>query len=288
MVVFITKNIIGNTIMTDNPLRQYFRRPSIYIKLPSDCKYYDDTVIEMTHNKEFPVYPMTAIDEITSKTPDALYNGTAVVDIIKSCIPAITDPWKINSIDLETILMAIRVASSGEELEVSSVCPKCNNDGKFGINLVALMGKPQQTDYSVPLKIRELEIMFRPLTFTETNNNSISQYEIQKSLIDVEKIEDPTERSVFSKKMLSILNEKMNDAIGGTISYIKTPEAIVVDKNHIKDFLLHCDRQTHSVIKEASVKLQGETQLKPFNIKCVECSFEYEQPIVLNITDFFE
>lgn len=273
--------------MNDNPLRQYFRRPSIYIKLPSDCKYYDDTVIESTHNGEFPVYPMTAIDEVTSKTPDALYNGNAVVDIIRSCIPAIKDPWKINSIDLESILIAIRIASSGEELEVASSCPKCNNEGKFGINLVGLMGKASQTDYSTPLRIRELEIMFRPLTYIETNSNSIAQYEIQKSLIDVEKIEDTAERAEFSKKMLKILSEKMNDAISGTISYIKTPDAIVVDKNHIKEFLLHCDRQTHSVIKESSVKLQSDTQLKPFNIKCVECSFEYEQPIVLNISDFF-
>ena len=274
--------------MNDNPLRQYFRRPSIYIKLPSNCKYYDDSVIEKTHDNEFAVYPMTAIDEITGKTPDALYNGNAVVDIIRSCIPAIKDPWKINSIDLETILIAIRVASSGEELEVSSTCPKCKNEGKFGINLVSLIGKSSETDYSTPLKIRELEISFRPLTFVETNSNSMSQYEIQKSLIDVEKIEDSAERAESSKKMLKVLNEKMNDAISGTISYIKTPDAIVVDKNHIKDFLLHCDRQTYNTIKETSVNLQSDSQLKPFEVKCVECEFEYEQTILLNMSDFFD
>ena len=68
-----------------NPLSKQFRRPSLYFKLPSGGKFYQPGAIDLPDNKELPVYPMTAIDEITSKTPDALYNGTAVVDIIKSC-----------------------------------------------------------------------------------------------------------------------------------------------------------------------------------------------------------
>lgn len=61
----------------NNPLQQYFRRPAIYIKLPSDGRYYSDGILSMPENHELPVYPMTAIDEITAKTPDALFNGTS-------------------------------------------------------------------------------------------------------------------------------------------------------------------------------------------------------------------
>ena len=79
----------------NNPLRQYFRRPAIYITLPSKGKYYPIGAVEIPEGGEIPVYPMTAIDEITSKTPDALFNGTAIAELIKSCIPAIKDPWAI-------------------------------------------------------------------------------------------------------------------------------------------------------------------------------------------------
>ena len=92
----------------NNPLKQYFRRPAIYLKLPSGGKMYQPGVVNIPESGELAVYPMTAIDEISAKTPDALYNGTAMADIIKSCIPDIKDPWSINSVDLDAVLIAIR------------------------------------------------------------------------------------------------------------------------------------------------------------------------------------
>ena len=46
-----------------NPLAKHFRQPSIYIKLPSNGAFYDDSVVNLPHNGELPVYPMTALDE---------------------------------------------------------------------------------------------------------------------------------------------------------------------------------------------------------------------------------
>jgi hypothetical protein len=51
--------------MNNNPLRQYFRRPAVYIKLPSGGLGYAKDVLEIPESGDFPVYPMTAIDEIT-------------------------------------------------------------------------------------------------------------------------------------------------------------------------------------------------------------------------------
>ena len=50
------------------------------ISLPSGGESYGPEDIEWPdEGKELPVYPMTAIDEITTKTPDALFNGSAMV-----------------------------------------------------------------------------------------------------------------------------------------------------------------------------------------------------------------
>ena len=111
--------------ISNNPLKQYFRRPAIYIRLPSGGKGYAPGVINMPENGEFPVYPMTAIDEITSRTPDALFNGTAIVDLIKSCVPDIIDPWGVHSTDMDSILIGIKSASQGNDLEIDSQCPSC-------------------------------------------------------------------------------------------------------------------------------------------------------------------
>jgi len=117
----------------NNPLKQYFRRPAIYLKLPSGGKLYALGVVNIPESGELAVYPMTAIDEISSKTPDALYNGTAMADIIKSCIPDIKDPWSINSIDLDAILIAIRAAAGGDDMSISSECPSCKEVAEYGM-----------------------------------------------------------------------------------------------------------------------------------------------------------
>lgn len=273
--------------MSNNPLKQYFRRPSIYIRLPSKGAYYDTSVVEIPENQELPVYPMTAIDEVTSKTPDAVFNGQAVVDIIKSCVPAIKNPWKINSIDLDTVLIAIRVASTGDEMDVLSTCPSCNNEGKYGINLVQLLSEKQDINYENTLKIRDLEIKFKPLTYSETNKNNMTQYEIQKSLVILNEYEDNEDKRKQTQDTIKKLNSIMSEAIGNTIEYIKTPETSVTDPTFIREFLDNCDRQTNNAIREFSIELKNKNQLKPLRLKCINCQHEYEQNLVLNITDFF-
>ena len=75
--------------MTDNtnPLAKYYRQPAVYIELPTKGRYYDAGVFTPTETGAIPVLPMTAKDELMFKTPDAMINGQATVDVIRSCIP---------------------------------------------------------------------------------------------------------------------------------------------------------------------------------------------------------
>ena len=109
-----------------NPLKQYFRQPAIYMRLPTGGKYWAEGTIDMPQNGEIPVYPMTAIDEITYRTPDALFNGQAVASVIQSCIPNVKNAWAAPAPDINSMLVAIRLASYGHELEIASTCPSCD------------------------------------------------------------------------------------------------------------------------------------------------------------------
>lgn len=274
--------------MQDNPLKQYFRRPAIYVKLPSGGRFYDSSTIDMPENMELPIYPMTAIDEITARTPDALFNGSAVAEIIKSCVPSIKDPWKVNSIDLDALLIAIRVASTGDNMDVGSECPACKNEAKYSVNLVALLAESVNINYESTLQIRDLEIKFQPLPYSETNKNNMAQYEIQKMLALLETYEDNEEKQKQTKKALDHLNELSNKIIASTIEYIKTPETMVTNKEYIIDFLKNCDKRANDAIREKSIDLKNKNQLKPLHLKCMNCQHEYDQALILNITDFFD
>lgn len=273
--------------MSENPLKQYFRRPAIYIQLPSAGAFNTNEDIEVTQGNELPVYPMSAIDEITARTPDALFNGHAVAEIIKSCIPAIKNPWSITSVDMDTILIAIKIASTGENMDIMCTCPACSTESKFGVNLTKILGMRKKVDYSKCLKIRDLEIKFRPLTFDETNKNGMSQYEVQRMLIEISGIEDAAQKAEQTKAALSVLNNLTAGIITSTIEWIKTPEITVTEKEYIREFITNCDRMTNEAIKDFSVDLREQSNLPPLDIKCIQCGHEYSQQLTLNMTDFF-
>ena len=77
---------------------------------------------------------------ISYRTADALFNGAAVANVIKSCIPAFNDPWQISTSDLDTVLISQYV------LQVMvmtwtflSKCPKCEEENEFALDLRHVM-----------------------------------------------------------------------------------------------------------------------------------------------------
>ena len=273
--------------MENNPLRQYFRRPAVYIKLPSGGSLYEPGVIEIPETGELPVYPMTAIDEITARTPDALFNGTAVAELIKSCVPSIKDPWAITSVDLDSILIAIKAASGGENLELDSTCPACKETATYQINLIAILSSLKPGDYDTPLEIGNLKIKFKPLSYRQMNEGAMGQFEVQRLFMNLENIEDDDERSNASHQALQKITFLTMELIANTIEYIETPNATVVDQEFILDFLKHCDRNVYTQIRDHNTMLRLETEIKPLQIECTECKNPYEQPFTLNPADFF-
>ena len=132
---------------SSNPLSQYFRQPKVYMRLPSQGKFYTQGGLDRSSTGDYAVYAMTAKDELMFKTPDALLSGQSTVEVIKSCIPAITDPWSMPSIDLDASLVAIRIATYGENMEVVANCPKCDEENNYDINLVSWLERIGNFEY---------------------------------------------------------------------------------------------------------------------------------------------
>ena len=273
--------------MSNNPLKQYFRRPAIYLTLPSKGKDYPSGVIDFPENGELPIYPMTAIDEITTKTPDALFNGNAVADLIKSCVPNIKDPWQVSSTDLDAILLAIKAASGTDSLEIDSTCPACKDQSTYKINLVAILSTLTSPDYSIALEVGELKIKFGPLTYSEVNEAGLAQFEVQRMFANVNQITDEKDKVEKTKDALISVTEVTMNLIAKTIQYIETNDVRVDNIDHIKEFLHNCDKNMYVAIRDYHTKLKSTTEIKPLDVKCISCEHEYKQPFTLNVSDFF-
>lgn len=273
--------------MENNPLKQYFRRPAVYVTLPSKGADYDSNVIDMPENGELPVYPMTAIDEITARTPDALFNGVAVVELIKSCVPNILDPWSISSNDLDAILISIRAAGGNDSLDITSKCPSCQEESSYGVNLMAVLNTIESGDYSKILESGDLKIKFKPLRYKQMNDAALEQFAVQKHFTRLSSLENDEERATESQSILKQVTLVTMDLIAKSIEYIETPQVMVTEEDFIIDFLRKCDRDVYAEIRDYNAILKNSTQLKPLDVTCIHCNHAYPQPYTINPSDFF-
>lgn len=273
-----------------NPLKRFFRQPAIYIKLPSKGQHWVPGSLEMPQNEELPIYPMTAMDEITYRTADALFNGSAVVNVIQSCIPAIKNAWHIPNIDLDTILVGIRIASYGHEMQFDSDCPHCQHENSFGLDLRSIMDGIQSPDYSQTVKAGDLELYFKPLDYEQINRNAMVQFEDQKLLEVLPTAEIPEEEKVkrLNDAFLKLTDMTMS-ALSQSIAMIRADTEIVTEPAHIEEFVKNCDREIFEKIRDHIVTLKESSELKPLKIQCQnpDCKKIYETPFTLDVANFF-
>lgn len=271
-----------------NILSGYFRQPKIYIRLPSEGKFYPPGTLDVSSNGDYPVYAMTAKDELMFKTPDALLNGQSTVEVIKSCVPAILDPWKMPSLDLDTILIAIRIATYGEDMGLDVNCPACAAENSYSVNLTHYLNKVSQFKYQPEIDFNELKISVRPYSYQEVTKTGIKTFEQQRifAVINDDKLSDEEKLEVFGKSFIK-LTELTVDIIAGCISKIETPEGSTSDPTDIKEFINNCSKDLFDKISNHISDMRSEIELKPLDGKCQSCGHEFTVPVTMDHANFF-
>jgi len=276
--------------MDSNPLIKFFRQPAIYVRLPSGGKNWAEGALNLPENGELPVYPMTAIDEITYRTPDALFNGEAVTGVIKSCCPNIVNAWATPSTDLDGLLIAIRIASYGHEMDISTSCPACSEESEFALDLRTIIDGLKSADFDKELSKGDLEFHFRPLSYREMTDNSLLQFEQQKNLqaINANDTIPDADKITQLNTMMRKLIEVTVTAMSQSITEIRTGNSIVTENAHIEEFLLNCDRSLFNAVRDYIISLRENSELKPLEITCPDCTHQYKQIFTLDMANFFD
>ena len=275
--------------METNPLKQYFRQPAIYVRLPSQGKYYPPASLVVSPNGEYPVLPMTTLDEITYRTPDALFNGTAVPNVIQSCVPNIKNAWDMPSMDIDTVLVAIRIATYGHQLDITTNCPECATEADYGVDLRTIMESMRAPDYAKSLNLGDLIIHFSPMNYKQINENSMQQFEDQKMLQVMENSEATDQQKMHQmSEMIKKITTVTTQALSQNIAMVQTPTAQVTDQAHISDWLANCDRNLFGRIRDHIIETKRQGELPPLKIQCGNCQHKYEQTFTLDMTSFFE
>lgn len=271
-----------------NPLQQFFRQPVVYLKLPTGGQFWPDGSLDMPPNYELPVLPMTAIDEITYRTPDALFNGSAVANVIQSCVPNIKNAWKMPGPDLNAILIAIRIASYGANMDVETTCTSCGHTDDYTVNLNSILDSMPKSNFAQSVDHGDLQIYFKPVDYQTQNEINLLQFEQQRILQQLQ------EADYTEDQKMKLLNNALHEitkltvrAIASSIAGVRTPAAMVANYSHIEEFLNNCDRNLFVKIRDHAIKLKTDAELPPLKLTCSECKHQYEQAMIMDSTNFF-
>lgn len=282
-------------VENSNPLNKYFRQPALYVSLPSGQSY-PPHVIAPSQTGELAVMPMTAKDEIRFKTPDALMNGQGVVDVIQSCCPEIKDAWQIKSYDLDTILIAIRIATYGETMDMSFVVPKANESVQHSVNLPALLEEVKQQQIKSEVVMKDgLKITVRPLTYKDMTQTSLQTFQQQKMYTAVQESQlSDDEKSAKFNEAFKTLTDINSNILLKNISKITLPDgAEVTDPTQIKEFVEHANASLIKDIETQIMALRTQGAVKPLKLKATEDQIKkgapvtYEVPVTFDNANFF-
>lgn len=282
-------------VENSNPLNKYFRQPAVYISLPSGGNY-PPHVVTPSKTGELGVMPMTAKDEIRFKTPDALMNGVGVVDVIHSCIPDIKDAWQISNYDLDSILIAIRIATYGETMNISFTVPGTTEKVDHSLNLPALLDDIKKTTVKNEITLKDgLRIAVRPLTYKDMTSTALQTFTQQKLYSTVQNADmAPEEKVKRFNESFKALTDLSHTILLKNISKIITIEGVeVTDPTQIKEFVEKANATLIKELQDELVNLRTQGAVQPIKLKASEEQIKkgapasYEIPVTFDTANFF-
>lgn len=222
-------DIISNKISSpsDNPLLQKLNRiPGETFRLPTRGVFYkngeiDDSIV----NGEVVVYPMTGHEELIMKSPDMVFQGTAIDRVIKRCVPGVLRPLDMSSNDIEFLLACIRKVTHGEFIKVFYKCDDTSVETpmqdrverEYDISLLSFIGSVKEIskdDFgNLAFVLGDIfDVTIKPVTMRsliEVKQNLIPKFD------DILEATHATQLKIFSAMIASVDNIDDEDMILG-------------------------------------------------------------------------
>lgn len=293
--------------MANNPLKHFGRVPKIYIKLPTNGKFYPSDQFQYSPNGEIPLKAMTATDELILNNPDALLNGDAIYQILRSCTVNCKDVKLLTVPDVDAMLLGIQYASRGDKLKINCICPKCQHtqEEEFSIrNILDATVSINDTDIE-PFIILEdgevpLRINMRPQLYHDVTNANIVLYEqarltqvlrTSNSITDEERrtrLEEAFKRiATFQKETLLNSIESVDILTKEDGEYIVQEK--VTDRKFILEFIDDMANDRSTLINEKLARLNNDIGVPsqfPVQCKSEECNHEYTVEVKFDQANF--
>lgn len=282
--------------MPDNPLQRYFRRPQVWVRLPTNGIWYKSGEVNTNDRKEVQVFGITALDEIMLNTPDALFNGWALESVLKSCVPEINDVKAMCQPDLDAIFLAIRSATYGGKYEFNRKCDSCGHENHYDMRCDTLLDRMtyvEESDTVVDVN-GELRVHIKPYDFAMRTvmiqrqleeRRAISEIEDNVEIVDDLQRADLLARSI--EKISRLTFRLVAESITGIEELSSGAKQMVTNKDHIAEWLTSINKNTADTIIDAVRNLNNIGPPKELEARCSNCEHSWMEPLNFDPALFF-
>lgn len=273
-----------------NPLKQYFRQFKLYLKIPSGSTYYTPDQVQFTDGGELGVLPMTGKDELSLKNPDALLNGEALIEVIKSCVPGVKNPRALLTNDIDALITAIRFATFNDSLETVLHCPKCSHENTFKLDLQYALDHMEYLDPEYVVNLDSgVSVYVRPHSFPDLLKGLHMQFEQNKLTrsIENELLSDDERTALVGKAFKEMAIITYGLVLNSVVKVVDESNNVnVTNKEHIKEFLFNIDNKSSEKISELIKEINNIGIKRTFVAKCDKCEHEWDSEIDFNPVNF--
>lgn len=297
-----------------NPLLERKNKmPPETFRMPSMGKLYRNGEIDANvTNGEVIIYPMTTVDEITMRSPDMIFQGTAVEKVFLRCIPEIHKPMDMLANDVDYLLVCLRMITYGDNLEIYWECPVCKAE-KEKLKAEKVEGSDEEVEVrqtrfdnkedarKEALRMTEDQVNVRPtytLKLSEIlkKTKTISEIDEEKFFVKVSSGETIKLRPSTFGELLRTYQTKREDIddpdelanfIFDTLLCVIENVDGHTDRNNIREWLASCTAPVLAEIEKHIHIANDWGMTYEHTVVCKKCNFTKDIEVPLNPIHFF-
>jgi len=198
------------------------------------------------------------------------------------------------SIDLDAVLVAIRIATYGEMMDINTTIPVIDEERTFQLDLRQILDQFQNIQFENIIQIENLVVHLKPLSYREFTNNALQTFEEQRvfALTNNDEISEQEKLERFNESFTNLTQLNIN-MVSESIEAIESDGERVTERSFITEFLQNADNTFYNAI----IAHIDQEKLK-FNIKPLDVTTEpddqakgapasYQVPVVFDQSNFF-
>ena len=198
------------------------------------------------------------------------------------------------SIDLDAVLIAIRIATYGESMDVNINVPNTTIKRDYSMDLRLALDDLMMGTFVDTVNIGALTVTLKPINYKEFTAGAVKSFEEQRiiNVVNDDKIDEQTKLSMFQQSFRKLTDITIAMVADSVVS-IAVDGEVVTDPTHITEFIAKSEKNFYAAIMAHVQKQRDSFSIKPIKVASTAEDIKagapasFEVPVTFDQSNFF-